>query len=78
MKNIGARHDESVNGIKKIFVSKIDSGDFGRALHQYFSNDFAPIHPTLKLPLHAPAEKRSFFSKNDQRSRVFDYDCVTL
>ena len=39
---------------------------------------FHIILPTLKYPLHAPAEKIIFFSKYDLPIKVFDYDCVTL
>ena len=82
MKNIGARHNANDKMLKKIFYreGKIYSGDFGCALHQYFPYYFAPppSHPTLKYPLHTPAEKSSYFSKYDRRSKVFDYDCVTL
>ena len=45
-------------------VGKIDSGDFGCALLQYFSYYFAP--PPLKYPLHTPAEKSTCFSNYDQ------------
>ena len=57
---------------------KIDSGNFGRALHQYFSYYFGPLPPTLKYPLHAPAEKSSYLVNTACETKVFDYDCVTL
>ena len=41
-----------------------ESGDFGRASHQYFSYYFAPPpHSTLRYPQHAPDEK-AYFSVN--------------
>ena len=76
MKNIGVRHDENV---KKIFGRgcKLDFGDFWSCLDPICFILFCP-HPTLKYPLHAPAEKCSYFSKYVLGSKVFDYDCVTL
>ena len=71
MKNIVKRHGENVK-IKKINI-------FGSGGKIYWGfGHILPPYPNLKSPLRTPAEKSSSFSKYDHRSKVFDYDCVTL
>ena len=75
----GARHDENV---KIFFFLYLGAGTKWILVILFVprTNIFHTILPlhTFKYPLHAPAEKSSYFSKYEYRSKVFDYDCATL